>query len=640
MTGTTPREPRYRRESGDQRIGARSAPRRSPSTPTNARVGQSRRPPAQSRRTVPTSPRVDGRRAGGRQGQPARRLHAGLLVVAFALIVIVGRLFQVQGIDSTAYAAQAQAQYTHDVTLPADRGSILDRNGVALADTVDARNIYGDPLVASTSTSTNPDAMAVKLAPLLGIDQATLATDLTGKKQFVYLARGVTPQVGQAVDALDLPGIGAEDTTKRVYPSGNLAANVLGFVGTDGTGLGGLEYEYQHELVGTPGSESAELGHGGQIIPDGIGHDTPAVSGDSIQSTIDSDIQWKAQQAISAQVAATGAEGGSVVVLQPKTGQILALATTPTFNPSDVAAAPAANLGNAPLSDVFEPGSTNKVITMAAAIDTGVLSPNSPIDVPPTLTRANTVFHDAEPHGEEHLTLTGVLAESSNIGAILASEKVGVPKLYSYLQAFGLGQQSGLDFPGESPGILPAPSAWSASQRYTIPFGQGVSVNALQVASVYATIANGGVRVTPSLVQSVITPDGTVEKAPAPKQTRVVSASTASQVERMLEAVTTDQGTAPEARIPGYRVAGKTGTADRSDPTCGCYRGYTASFVGFAPADNPQLVVLVVLNNPVKGHFGGAVAAPVFKDVMSFALESEKIPPTGTKAPTLQLTTP
>jgi cell division protein FtsI (penicillin-binding protein 3) len=562
------------------------------------------------------------------------------MAVAFALIVFTGRLLQVQGIDSTAYAAQAQAQYLHTVTLPADRGAILDRNGVALADTVDARDIYGDPLLAKTSTTTNPGAMAYQLSQLLGVSSSVLVSDLVGKGQFVYLARGVTPKVADEVAALNLPGVGSEDTTSRIYPAGDLAANVLGFVGTDGTGLGGLEYEYQKTLAGTDGTESVELGHNGETIPDGVGHDTPAVAGDSIQLTIDSDIQWKAQQAITAQVAATGASGGTVVVMQPKTGQILALATTPTFDPTDAGASPVADRGNAPLSDVFEPGSTNKVITVAAAIDSGVLTPNSPIDVPSTLTRADTVFHDAEDHGDEHLTLTGVLAESSNIGAIEASEKVGVPKLYSYLQAFGLGQPSGLDFPGESAGILPPPSQWSATQRYTIPFGQGVSVNALQVASVYSTIANGGVRVTPTLVQSVISPDGAVQQAAAPTQTRVVSASTAEQVETMLEAVTTDEGTAPEARIPGYRVAGKTGTADRSDPTCGCYRGYTASFVGFAPADNPQLVVLVVLDDPIKGHYGGAVAAPVFKDVMSFALESEKIPPTGTKAPVMQLTTP
>ncbi|MDQ1486381.1 MAG: hypothetical protein QOJ62_2074 [Actinomycetota bacterium] len=556
------------------------------------------------------------------------------------MIVFTGRLMQLQGVDSTLYAAQAHAQYLHSVTLPANRGLILDRNGVPLADTVDARDIYADPLIAGTSKTTNPAAMAARLAPLLGIDRSVLTKNLTGKAQFVYLAHGVSPQTANAVLALALPGVGAQNTKKRVYPGGDLAANVVGFVGADGKGLGGLEYQYQQLLAGKDGDLTVEVGHNGQVIPDGVGNGTAAIAGQSIQLTIDRDIQWKAQQALAAQVQATGADGGSVIVMQPRTGEILAMATTPTFNPANPGSAPASARGNAALSDVFEPGSTNKVITMAAAIDSGVLTPTSPIDVPSTLVRANKVFHDAESHGDLHLTLAGVLAHSSNIGTILAAERVGVSRLYAYLQAFGLGQASGLHFPGESRGILDPPSKWSASQQYTVPFGQGLSVNSLQVATVYAAIANGGVRIAPTLVKAFVQPDGSVKSAAAPTQTKVVSEPAAKQVQSMLEAVTTDQGTAPAARIDGYRVAGKTGTAQRVDPACGCYRGYTASFVGFAPADNPQLVVVVVLDNPIYGHFGGAVAAPVFKDVMSFALESQKVPPTGTTPPVVKLTLP
>jgi cell division protein FtsI (penicillin-binding protein 3) len=571
---------------------------------------------------------------------PARRLHAGLLAIGFVMIIFTGRLVQLQGVDSTVYAAQAQAQYLHKVTLPADRGTIVDRNGSVLADSVDAANITGDPLLARTSKTTSPWAMAGQLAPLLGIDHNVLANELSGKGQFVYLAHDVSPQTAQAILKLKLPGIATETTKKRVYPGGELAANVLGFVGSDGNGLGGLEYQYQDLLAGKSGQLTVELGHNGQVIPDGVGHDAAAVSGHDIQLTLDRDIQWKAQQAITDQVRATGADGGSVIVMQPRTGQILAMATTPTFDPAKPGSSPVQDRGNSALSDVFEPGSTNKVITMAAAIDSGVLTPTSPIDVPSTLVRADKVFHDAESHGLLHLTLAGVLAQSSNIGTILASERVGVSRLYSYLQAFGLGQSSGLHFPGETRGILDPPRTWSPSQQYTVPFGQGLSVNALQVATVYATIANNGVRVAPSLVKGYVQPDGSVTPAAAPLQTRVVSDTAAKQVETMLEAVTTDQGTAPAARIAGYRVAGKTGTAQRVDPACGCYRGYTASFVGFAPADDPQLVVLVVLDNPIFGHYGGSVAAPVFRDVMSFALESEKIPPTGTTPPVLKLSLP
>ena len=556
------------------------------------------------------------------------------------MIVFVGRLLQLQGVDSTVYAADANAQYLHKVTLPAQRGSIVDRNGATLADTVSASDIIGDPLIATNSTTTSPWAMAGTLSPILGVNRFTLVSDLTGKSQFVYLAHAVTPQVAKQVLALNLPGVTTENTNKRVYPAGNVAANVVGFVGSDGKGLGGLEYQYQNLLAGKAGQLSVQVGHDGQVIPDGVSGGQPAVPGQGIELTIDRDIQWKAQQAIAAQVKATGADGGTVIVMQPRTGQILAMATTPTFDPADPGAAPVQDRGNAAVSDVFEPGSTNKVITMAAAIDSGVLTPTSPIDVPSTLVRADKVFHDAESHGVLHLTLAGVLAESSNIGTILASERVGITKLYSYLQAFGLGQASGMHFPGESRGILDPLSTWSPSQQYTVPFGQGLSVNALQVATVYSTIANGGVRVAPSLVKGVVQSDGSVKPIAAATQTPVVSKEAADQVESMLEAVTTDQGTAPQARIPGYRVAGKTGTAQRVDPTCGCYRGYTASFVGFAPADDPQLVVLVVLDNPIRGHAGGTVAAPVFKDVMSFALESEKIPPTGTTPPVLKLTAP
>lgn len=579
------------------------------------------------------------RRFGGRIGRPAHRLHAALLVIAFVMIVFTGRLLQLQGVDSSVYASEANKQYAQSVTIPAARGSIVDRNGAPLAESVDARDITADPLLAKTSTTTNPGAMAEQLSPLLGVDRAQLATDLTGKGQFVYLARGVTPATAAAVLKLGLPGVRAEKTMKRVYPNGDLAANVLGFVGVDGDGLAGLEYKFQKTLAGKDGKLTEQVGHNGAVIPDGGDKGHPAVPGQGIELTLDRDIQWKAQDALAAAVAKTGAAGGTVIVMRPQTGEILAMATAPTFDPANPGAVPAANRGNPALSDVFEPGSTNKVITMSAAIDSGVLTPESPIDVPPTLNRAGQVFHDAEVHGEEHLTLAGVLAVSSNIGTILASEAVGTTRLYDYLRAFGLGQRTGLGFPGESPGLLDDPSKWNASQRYTIPFGQGISVNALQVASVYATIANGGVRVTPSLVKGVMADDGTLRPAAAPTQTRVVKPETAQQVERMLEAVTTNQGTAPEARIPGYRVAGKTGTAQRVDSSCGCYRGYTASFVGFAPADNPQLVTLVVLDNPIRGYYGGSVAAPVFKDVMSFALESLKIPPTGTAPPVVKLTT-
>jgi cell division protein FtsI (penicillin-binding protein 3) len=362
------------------------------------------------------------------------------------------------------------------------------------------------------------------------------------------------------------------------------------------------------------------------------------VAGSDIMLTIDRDIQWEAQQAIAAQVKRTGAQSGTVVVMDPRTGQVLALATAPGFDPSHIAGANPADLGDRPASEVYEPGSTNKVITFAAGLQTHEITPLTPVTVPPTLHLAGHTFHDAERHGTEHLTAAGVLAKSSNIGTILVSERVGAERLYRIMRAFGFGAPSEVGLPGESAGILPPVDKWSGSQRYTIPFGQGVSVTALQVASVYATVANNGIRVPPRIVQATVDPSGDVHPAPAPPVHRVISPQVAQQLRTMLEAVTTNEGTAPAARIPGYRVAGKTGTSQRVDPACGCYRGYTASFVGFAPADNPQLLVEVVLQAPRRGHYGGAIAAPVFHDVMSFALQSRHIAPTGTKPPKLRLT--
>jgi cell division protein FtsI (penicillin-binding protein 3) len=260
------------------------------------------------------------------------------------------------------------------------------------------------------------------------------------------------------------------------------------------------------------------------------------------------------------------------------------------------------------------------------------------VTVPPTLRLVSHTFHDAEKHGTEHLTAAGVLAKSSNIGTILVSQRVGAQRLYNSLRAFGLGEKTGIGLPGESGGILPPVDAWNGTQRYTIPFGQGVSITALQMASVYATVANDGVRVPPRVIMGTRDGEGHVHRASAPTPRRVLSAAVAHQLRAMLEAATTNEGTAPAARIPGYRVAGKTGTSQRVDPLCSCYRGYTASFVGFAPADNPQLLVQVVLQAPRRGHFGGRIAAPVFHDVMSFALQAKRVAPTGTRPPTVQLT--
>jgi len=330
------------------------------------------------------------------------------------------------------------------------------------------------------------------------------------------------------------------------------------------------------------------------------------------------------------------ADSGTVIVIDPRTGRLLAVAVAPQYDankpPADVMSW---DLDPA-VGDTYEPGSVNKVITMSAALQEGLVTPTSPFKIPPQLHFAGATFHDAEQHGTERLTLTGVLAKSSNIGTIEVARKLGAAKLYSYLRAYGFGAVTGTGLPGEQQGLLPPVALWSQTTMPTVAFGQGIGVTAMQVASVYATIANGGLRVAPNVLAATIDGNGKTHALPKPAPRRVISAKVARELSDMLEAVTSNEGTAPAARIAGYRIAGKTGTAQR--PVNGGYSGYTASFVGFAPADKPQLLVEVVVQNPRRGHFGGVVSAPVFHDVMSFALQSLGITPTGTRPPKARLT--
>ena len=354
-----------------------------------------------------------------------------------------------------------------------------------------------------------------------------------------------------------------------------------------------------------------------------------------MQLTIDSDLQWFAQNAIAQKVNETQALSGTVVVMNVKTGQLAAVASYPSFDPNNIAKA-TGNLNNNAFGEAFEPGSTAKVMTAAAALQEGVATPATPVAVPDRLPRADQSFRDSHEHGLENLTFAGVIAQSSDIGTMMVGEKVPPATLEKYFRSFGVGQPTGINFPGETPGIFAKSQNWSGSQRYTVMYGQGLSVNAIQAAGVFQTIANGGVRVPPTLVASTKSADGTVTQTPATTPVRVISTSTATTLSQMLEFVVSDNGTAVAATIPGYRVAGKTGTADRVG-TNGRYSGYTASFIGFAPADKPQFVVAVILQNPLNGIYGGAVAAPVFKNVMTYALQEFGIPPTGTPPPVMKL---
>jgi cell division protein FtsI (penicillin-binding protein 3) len=579
-----------------------------------------------------------------------------LIFVSVLLLLLGGRLVQLQTFDSKSYAAQAVKQRELDKVLPAMRGGLFDRKGQPLAMSVDARQIIADPAELAKGLTLPKNTWTVAtiastLAPLIGRTVPDLTARLTKTRltktkgtqlaSNVVLAHGITPAVAAEIAALKLPGITSSQEQKRLYPGGDLAANLVGLAGADGTelrGRTGLEYAYNKLLAGTNGQEKLQVSVGGTVIPAASGQDTvAAVPGSNVTLTIDRDIQWEAQRALTAAVASTGAESGVVIAMNPRTGEIYAMASAPTFDPNNVTPADKNNMGDRALSEIYEPGSVNKVITLSGAIQDGLVTPNTEVDVPPTYIAGGHRFHDAEKHGLEHLTVTGVLAKSSNIGAIEIGQRLGQQRLFDYMSLYGFGQPTGLGLPGEDKGVLPPVDHWSNTSLPTIAFGQGISVNALQVASVYSTIANGGVRVEPRLIASTTSPSGAVTPNAAKPGVRVVSKTVARQVSDMLESVTTDQGTAPAARIDGYRVAGKTGTAQHADGHGG-YDGYTSTFVGYAPADNPQLVVEVVLQKPTNGHFGGSVAAPVFHDVMSFALAAQGIAPTGTTPPVAKLT--
>ncbi|THA74042.1 cell division protein [Streptomyces sp. A0642] len=622
--------------------------------------------PEQRRRPSSAAPR--GRAPRGRSRRPLRlgsprpRLRLVSLALTLVMIAFVVRLLQVQAVDANAYAAKAEKNRYLSYTVAAERGEITDRGGIALATSVDAYDITADPKMFTPQDSKAPDApqqAAALLAPILGVDAAVLTKKLSKpRSRYAVLARRQTPQVWTQIKDLKsvfaekaakdkaaggpganvLAGVFQEPTTKRVYPNGGLAAGILGYVNAEGKGAGGLESQLDKELAGEDGTIKYAQS-GGRRVPTAGTKEVPAVAGSDIELTIDRDIQWAAQKAISDQVGKSKADRGYVVVQNTRTGEVLAMANAPGFDPNDLSQADATALGNAALQDVYEPGSTSKVMSMAAVLEEGVAKPGTHVTVPNRLHRGDRLFKDDIDHKTWHLTLNGVLAKSSNIGTILATGQLGKTQaqankvLYSYLRKFGIGSPTGLGYPGETAGILAKPQDWSTSQQYTIPFGQGLSLNAMQAASIYSTIANGGVRIQPSLVRGTKGADGRFTPAPAPAQTRVVSEKTAKTLATMLESVVDDrEGTGTKAQIPGYRVAGKTGTANRVDPVRGGYHGYTASFAGFAPADNPQITVYCAIQNPTKGlYFGGQICGPIYKQVMEFALKTLQTAPSGSE---------
>jgi cell division protein FtsI (penicillin-binding protein 3) len=566
--------------------------------------------------------------------QPGSRRRMAFLtaMVVLALAVFGGRLVYVQGLRGSTIAEQARNARLTSITLLGGRGEITDADGKPLAASVERYDVsVNQKLIATFKGTTNPKVpdgaagVAATLAPLLGVNAAELGGSLVGDRPFVYIRKGVLPEVAREVRKLGINGVNVDRVAERVYPNNTLAGNVIGFVNSNGVGLAGLESSLNDRLTGTAGSETYERGRKGQAIPGGYSKDTPARQGDSVQLTLLSDVQWKAQSALDAQVAATGADSGSLIVMDTTTGEIYALADSGSVDPNHPGEG-SGSLSSA-VSDVFEPGSTGKVITMSAILDNKIATPLSQWSVPYTYSPdGHETFKDSHEHGVLPLTTTGVLAESSNTGTVMIGQNLPVQTRYDYLAKFGFGAKTGIEMPGESKGLLHPVDSWQRRDKFAVLFGQSVSVTAIQATQVFQTIANGGVRVQPHIIKGWTSPDGTYTPVAPAATTQVVSAETAKTVLTMMQSVV-DDGTGSSAAIPGYQVAGKTGTAQN---WVGGVQGITASFIGVAPADNPRIAVAVILHNPRSSVYGGTVAAPVFSDVAGYTLSELGVAPSGT----------
>lgn len=557
--------------------------------------------------------------------------------VLLVLCVFAVQLFWIQAFDAASTQAAAMSKRSVKLITPAMRGKILDTNGQVLADSVERFTVVADPKAIPEYTvkiderrmKVGVTRAAAELAPLLGMDTSTLTRLFTkAGTRYVVVKKEVNPAVWREIRALGIPGIAAERTAARVYPTSMALGQLVGFVRpSDQTAAGGIETMLDKTLAGSPGTTIAEQARDGYIIPGTQRVDTQVVNGRDVKLTIDADLQWYAQNALAKQVTAVSAESGTAVVLEVATGKVRAAASYPSFDPNDLGKASTATLRNYAFEDAFEPGSTGKLMTMAAALEEGVVTPDTGVIAPNRLPRADMKFKDHENHETLSYTATGVLAQSSNIGTILIGERVKASVMETYYRKFGVGSRTPVAFPGESSGNLTKAADWDGAKRYTVLFGQGYSLTAIQAASVYQAIANHGLRVPPTLVEGLVNDSGTLVPTTTSAPVRVVSEQTATTLSRMLEEVTGEDGTASAARIDGFRVAGKTGTADRYDDKLKRYNGFTASFIGYAPAEAPKYVVAVFIQKPKAGMFGGALAGPVFNQVMTYLVQRENEPP-------------
>jgi stage V sporulation protein D (sporulation-specific penicillin-binding protein) len=559
-----------------------------------------------------------------------KSLSTGRLVGLFfffvlAFVAMGARLFVLQVLEAPAYARIAAKQRVRTVDFPARRGAIFDRSGQALALSVDLQTIYADPVNVA-----NPKKEAARLAPVLGMTRAELRTKLIAPDQFEYLARMVAPKVSRKVKKMNLAGIYLQREAHRDYPGGRLASQVLGFAGIDGNGLAGIEAQYDNILHGTPGHLTLEQDPAGRPLPQTKFHYTAPRPGTSLFLTLDKTLQYFTELTLKRALTQYHAARGTAIVMRPSTGEILAMANAPDFNPNRPADSPTAFERNLAVSDVYEPGSAYKLVTASGALQEKVVTPRTRFTVPDSIAVSDRVFHDAEFHGTENLSVKQIIEQSSNVGTIEIGLKLGARRLYKYERRFGFGSPTGLDFPGETGGIVTPVKDWTGPTIATVPIGQGVAVTPMQLLTAYASLANSGVWVQPKLLYATMGGNGEVDRTPAPARRRILSRRTAAQMTNILEGVV-KRGTGVEAQIPGYEVAGKTGTAQEPLPSGGYGGKYRATFVGFAPAKHPSLAVLVTLDNPTP-IWGGLSAAPTFKTIMQFALRREGVAPTGNAA--------
>ncbi|HEY3608252.1 MAG TPA: penicillin-binding protein 2 [Pseudonocardiaceae bacterium] len=594
---------------------------------------------------------------------PKPRITIGRILMIMALVLAGLKLVDIQGFQASDLSAKAQKQSLHYLTIPAQRGTITDRNGTQLAFNVDIRALtaqpdkmrlnWNAPSVAlahkGISYEQHTRTIADEMVRLVGasLDEQQLITELRSNVTFVYLALAVDPTAAAKITS-DFPGeIGSEVRSQREYPDGSVAANVIGLANwrTDRTvagmhGIVGLESSMDGVLAGQSGREAmnTEQGDNGVVIPNSQRVLQQAVPGQDVQLTIDADLQYVVQQKLAEYVAKTGARKGSAVVLDAHTGEVYALANDVTFNPNDPNTVTNANAGDPAVTTPFEPGSANKIVTAAAAIDEGLVTPTSVLTVPGQFQNGDKVVQDDWPHGNWQMTVTGIFAKSSNVGADELAKQVGPQNFDQMLMKMGIGQKTGVGLPGESAGYVPPMSKWSASTFGNLPIGQGLSMTVLQLADMYQTIANDGLRMPPRIIKSMTRPDGTVVPAPSPQGVRVISPKSAQTIRMMMRSVTQkagglQDGTAPLAALPGYQISGKTGTGQQVDPACRCYSRTknTVTFAGILSADNPRFVVGVMLDNPANNQVAGLTAAPLFHELASYLAQRYDVPvSTGT----------